>query len=113
MNTKWRQLAEENGLDCTLRKVEIKCVREHEPVPGDDFMPYGWCGACEHCAAYPNPDVCEKCSYNDRYDLRQPVYWPCVEEIQRQNAENYARFREELRKKHEYKLQHMGYGESR
>lgn len=104
----WRDMAAEKGIDCTLRVPEIKCVREHIPVPGDDFMPYGWCGGCEICLAMPNPDVCEYCSYDDHYDLRQPVVWPCTTEMQRKNAEDYARFREEARVRFQERMARMG-----
>lgn len=86
-NEQWRKMAEESGLDCTLQRIDIKCVLAHEPVSGVEFMPVGWCGKCEPCAAIPCPDVCEACSYTDKYDIRQPVYWPCTEEISRRNKE--------------------------
>lgn len=111
-NEAWRQLAEENGIDCTLRRVEIKCIRQHEPVSGADFMPPGWCGECKICAAMECPDVCELCSYTDKYDLRQPVYWPCTEEIVRVNRENDARFRREARLRYEERMRAMADRES-
>jgi hypothetical protein len=94
----WKKLAEENELDCTLKRVEIECVLQHEPVSGDDFMPYGWCGECETCNAWPNPDVCEACSYTKRYDLRLPVLWPCPVEQTRLNAERREEHMAELAK---------------
>ncbi len=88
MNDQWREFAEENNLDCTLKKVQIECVLEHVAVSGDDFMPAGWCGpdCCDHCRTMPCLDVCEACSYTKTYDLRQPVYWPChVEKVRLEN----------------------------
>lgn len=79
----WRKLAEENGIDCTLRRVEIKCVLDHVAISGNEFMPYGWCGECETCKEIPCPDICEACSYTDKYDMRQAVAWPCATEKQR------------------------------
>jgi hypothetical protein len=74
----------------------------HKPVPGEDFMPYGWCGSCETCNMMPCPDVCERCSYTDTFDLRSPANWPCLYEKQRVDhdrrqrmiEENWARQRE-------------------
>lgn len=63
----------------------------HRPVPGDDFMPYGWCGGCETCNTMPCPDVCERCSYTDTYDFRSPANWPCLYEKQRVELETRQR----------------------
>ena len=93
----WREIAEENGLDCTLRKPEIKCALEHVAVCGDEFMPYGWGGrlCCDNCKAMECPDVCEACSYTERYDLREPVLWPCNVETRRLAAEGFAKIYKE------------------
>lgn len=58
----------------------------HRPVPGDDFMPAGWCGGCEHC--YPAATVCLACSYDPpgstdpediaRAGMKTPVNFPCA-----------------------------------
>ena len=51
-----------------------KFKREHRMVPGYDFMPDGWCGACEHCDMMPCPRVCLGCPYSRR---GYPKYdWP-------------------------------------
>jgi hypothetical protein len=42
--------------------------REHRMVSGHDFMPYGWCGACEHCNMMHCPDVCLACSYSRKWN---------------------------------------------
>lgn len=50
----------------------------HVAIAGDDFMPAGWCGACETCRGYPAPLVCLACSYEPGghpYDT--PTNWPC------------------------------------
>lgn len=86
----WKQIAEANGIDCTLRRVEITCVREHVGIPGYDFMPFGWCGACETCLSIEVPIVCESCSFDDKYDMREPTKWPCVIEKRRAEKEYYA-----------------------
>jgi hypothetical protein len=50
-------------------------VLTHTPVDGGDFMPSGWCGACEHCG--PAPVICLACSYTPDGGPNTPVLWPC------------------------------------
>ncbi|GIM88761.1 hypothetical protein [Paractinoplanes toevensis] len=51
-------------------------ITEHQPIEGYDFMPPGWCGACETCS--PAPTICGACSYDlDGHPL-EPVTWPCA-----------------------------------
>ncbi len=50
----------------------------HTGIRGDDFMPAGWCGGCEHCYAIPVPLVCLACSYDaEGYPREHPVLFPC------------------------------------
>lgn len=49
----------------------------HQPWPGDDFMPAGWCGACETCGQYPASEICMACSYDDDGRPVRPVPYPC------------------------------------
>jgi hypothetical protein len=50
-------------------------VLTHTPVGGEEFMPDGWCGACESCS--PAPTVCLACSYISG-GPSAPVLWPCA-----------------------------------
>jgi hypothetical protein len=73
--------------------TEPNPTRAHRPVEGSDFMPSGWCGACEHCDRFPAPTVCVVCSYDavTGMPLAQPVEWPCAEHRARLAAETETR----------------------
>jgi hypothetical protein len=49
---------------------------EHRPIEGYDFMPSGWCGACEHCG--PAPTICLACSFDVDGMPVEAVRWPCA-----------------------------------
>lgn len=81
----------DNGEEGQWRKseLEIKCILEHVALKGYDFI-IGWCGSesCVECNLVDVPVICEACSYNEKYDMRQPIEWPCTTERNRIIAES-------------------------
>lgn len=52
-------------------------VEDHRPIPGDDFMPPEWCGACETCRGMSSGTICAACSYDAEGRPDMAITWPC------------------------------------